>query len=89
MIIAEKFYAQEQLKRWNETRKLQLCQFIDGRTGGGTQAARREAARVTVAARREGDSNRWRRLSGGREGDGLPRLGLRRLRGRDELVGRN
>ena len=51
MIIAEKFYTQEELKAWNETRKLQLCQFIDGRTGGGTQAARREAARVTVAAR--------------------------------------
>ena len=33
MIIAEKFYAEEEVKRWNETRKLQLCHFFDGRTG--------------------------------------------------------
>ena len=42
MIIAEKFYAQEELKPLGM--KLESCNFvqlIDGGTGGGTQAARR------------------------------------------------
>ena len=33
--------AVEELKPLNETRKLHFLQFIDGGTGGGTQAARR------------------------------------------------
>ena len=30
MIVAEKCYAQEELKPWNETRKLQLCAIYRG-----------------------------------------------------------
>jgi hypothetical protein len=52
MIIAEKFYAQEELKPWNETRKLQLCAIYrdelagdvvrprPGRAWGGTGLGR-------------------------------------------------
>ena len=88
MIIAEKFYAQEELKPWNETRKLQLCAIYRW------THRRRHAGGTAVGGKGdcggEGDSNRRRRRrGGGREGDGLPRLGLRRLRGRDELVGQD
>ena len=87
MIIAEKFYAQEEPKPWNETRKLQLLSIYRWTTQAA--ARRRPAGGTAVGGKSdcggEGDSNRRRRRrGGGREGDGLPRLGLGRLRGRDE-----
>ena len=41
MRIAEKFYAQQELKLGMKLESCKLCQFIDPRTGGRTQAARR------------------------------------------------
>ena len=86
MIVAEKCYAQEELKPWNETRKLQLCAIYR------RVHRRRHAGGTAVGGKGdcggEGDSNRRRRRrGGGREGDGLPAGGLGRLSGRDELVG--
>ena len=61
MIIAEKFYAQEELKAWNETRKLQLCQFICRRTGGGTQSLLPPTA-VPPACRRRASIHKLTKL---------------------------
>ena len=71
IIISEKFYAQEELKPWNETRKLQLCAIY-------RWVHRRRHAEGTAVGGKgdcggEGDSSRRRRRrGGGREGDGLP-----------------
>ena len=71
--------------------KLESCNFVN--LSMDTHR-RRHAGGTAVGGKSdcggEGDSNRRRRRrGGGREGDGLPRLGLRRLRGRDELAGQD
>ena len=75
--------------------KLESCNFVNLSMDAQAAARSWHACGTAVGGKSdcggEGrDSNRRRRRrGGGREGDGLPRLGLRRLRGRDELVGQD
>ena len=66
--------------------KLESCNFVN--LSMDTHR-RRHAGGTAVGGKSDCMRRRGTAIGGGREVDGLPRLGLRRLRGRDELVGQD